>query len=127
MPSEGGTLGGGIDVGGSAGLFGWTSHVGILIYAMGFIRAKTSQLAITRAYVLALVVIAGLASAGMGTTLLLLHVEEQSSVEINVAGRQRMLSQRIGMFAAEMASMRQPEAESALRAINTCSMANTSG
>jgi len=82
---------------------------------MGFIRAKTSQLAITRAYVLALVVIAGLASAGMGTTLLLLHVEEQSSVEINVAGRQRMLSQRIGMFVGELASMRQPEVQSGLR------------
>ena len=82
---------------------------------MGFIRAETSQLAITRAYVLALVVIALLATAGMGTTLLLLRVEEQSSVEINVAGRQRMLSQRIGMSVAELAGMRQPEAEADLR------------
>ncbi len=80
---------------------------------MGFIRAKTSHLAITRAYVFALVAIALLSTAGMGTTLLLLHVEEQSSVEINVAGRQRMLSQRIGMSAANLAGIHRSEADAA--------------
>ncbi len=60
----------------------------------------------TIAYVIGLVIVGTLSTAIWMTTVLLISAQEQVAAEVNVAGRQRMLSQRIAMIASNLESFR---------------------
>ena len=62
--------------------------------------AETSP---TAAYMTGLLLMAALATAVWLSSFALIAAQERVAVELNVAGRQRMLSQRIGMIASNIA------------------------
>jgi serine phosphatase RsbU (regulator of sigma subunit) len=81
---------------------------------------STSRDAPTIAYSIGLVLIAGLATAIWVSSLYLISAQEKVGAEVNVAGRQRMLSQRIAMIATNAERFEEATGKDARQVILGC-------
>ncbi|HDZ86159.1 hypothetical protein LCGC14_0526920 [marine sediment metagenome] len=77
---------------------------------------KVSVGVITRNYIIALLVIAVLSIVAMIIMILMVSAQSTSAAEINVSGRQRMLSQRISMLSLRLVLEDDPRQQSKIRA-----------
>ena len=71
---------------------------------------------ITRNYIIALLVIAVLSIVSMIIMILMVSAQSNSAAEINVSGRQRMLSQRIAMLSLRLVMEDDPRQQGKIRA-----------